>query len=159
MLTPTILKLLNEQITHELRNRNIYLAMRGWFNTKSLAGFTKFMDKQADGEREHADKFMSYVQDHKDLVEIGDVTAPKSTFKNALEALEAALTTEKDTTAKIKALYQAATKENDFATQAMLDWFVTEQVEEETVIRKIIDKLEGVAGAYAGLLIIDQELS
>lgn len=158
MLSQTILKMLNEQVTHELRNRNVYLAMRSYFNSKSLDGFASFMNKQSDGEKDHADKFMAYIQDHKDVVEIGTVDKPLSTFKSAQDAFEEALKLEQGTTAKIKAIYKAAAQEDDFATQAMLDWFVTEQVEEETVIKKLLEKLQGIGSAYAGLIILDESL-
>ena len=159
MLSPTLLKALNEQVTHEVHNNHAYLGMKAYFITKSLDGFAGFMDKQAKGEDDHANKFMAYIQDHHDLVEIGTIEKQKATFKNALELFHAALELEKGTTAKIKALYQLAIKENDFATQAMLDWFVAEQVEEETTIQKVIDKLEGIGSTYVGLIILDEQLA
>lgn len=159
MLTATLLSAYNTQICHEFHNKLTYTAMKAYFVSESLEGFASFMDKQAKGEEEHAQKFISYVQDHHDLVEIGTIEKPKANFKNALDIFKAALELEKGTTAKIKALYQLAIKENDFASQAMLDWFVTEQVEEETTIQKVIDKLEGIGSAYVGLLILDEQLA
>lgn len=159
MLSSTMLKALNEQVTHEMHNHVIYETMKAYFITKSLSGFAAFMDKQAKGESEHAQKFIQYIQDHHDMLEIGTIEKPKATFKNALEIFQSALELEKDTTKRIVDLYKLATKENDFATQAMLDWFVTEQVEEETAIQKLIDKLEGIGTTYVGLLVIDGQLA
>jgi ferritin len=158
MLSKKILGMLTEQVAHELHNHSVYMAMQAYLSSKSLNGMAKFMKSQAEGEHEHADKIIDYICNHKDILELGSVTAAKGSFKTALEVFEDALKLEKGTTAKLKAIYEVAAKENDWATQNFLDWFITEQIEEEKTVGDLVAKLEGVAGAYAGVLIIDQGL-
>ena len=158
MLSESILKAYNEQIAHEMRNQIIYLSIRAYFVTKSLEGFASFMCSQAAGEADHAKKLMDYVSDRHDKYEIGTIEKPTVEYKNIVEVFKAALEVEKGTTVKLKALYMLAAKENDFASQAMLDWFMTEQVEEETTILKLLEKLELGAGMYTNILLIDDQL-
>lgn len=158
MLSTTLLKAYNDQIVHELHNQMTYLSMKAYFVSKSLEGFAAFMDKQSAGEAEHADKLMDYVSDHHQSFVLDGISKPSFNDKNIIEIFKAAYDLETGTTAKLKALYMLAAKENDFASQAMLDWFMTEQVEEETTILKILDKLELGAGTYTNILILDEQL-
>ena len=122
--------LMNRQIGNEMGASMQYIAIAGHFAGQSLSVFTEHFMRQAEEEREHAMKFVHYILETGGKVVIPAIPAPKATFKDAEEAVRLSLDWEQTVTAQINDLMKLAVKEDDFASQGMLQWFVTEQIEE-----------------------------
>jgi len=151
MLKPQVLAALNKQIQHELTASYTYLGLSVFFEQEVLKGFAAYFRKQAEEERGHAMKILGYVEDSNAKAELAAIPAAKASFKSPLDALKAARDFEKDTTASIIAVYAVAVKENDLATQNMLQWFIKEQVEEEKWTEEFVatgEKLGTHTGAW-----------
>ena len=151
-------KAFNAQITLELASSNRYLALAGWLESAGFPGMAHWMRIQSDEEREHALRFFQFVLDRDGGVEVGAIAAPEGSFGSPREVFEATLRYEKEVTAAINDLYGLATDSRDFASFPLLDWFVNEQVEEESGVQQIIDDLERAGSEGATLLMIDREL-
>ena len=150
MLKPKVLDALNRQIQHELTAAHNYLAMSVWFDNELLKGFAAYMKKQAAEEQEHAMKILEYVQEQNEMPQLLAIAAPRTTFEAVADACKHARDLEKSNTAAINACYEAAVKENDLATQQMLQWFISEQVEEENWTEEFVamaDKIGNHTGA------------
>lgn len=158
MLSKTIYKALNDQITHEFYASYLYLAMAAYFETQNLLGFARWMEVQSEEERKHAMKFYNYINDRSGSVELQAIAQPPSEFQSPLDVFEQALQHEQRVTGLIHTIYALALKENDYPTQAMLHWFINEQVEEEKTAQQIIERLKMTAGESSALLMLDNEL-
>lgn len=159
MLSESLQAALNRQITAELQGSHLYLAMAAHFDHLNLPGFEIWMRGQADEERAHAFRIFDFVLDRNGRVELGGIAAPPAGFGTALEAMQTTLDQERQVSAQINELYDLALAENDYPAQVMLQWFVTEQVEEEKTATDIIDRLKLAGDGGAGLLLIDQEMA
>jgi len=148
---------LNQQINAELNSAYIYLAMSAHFAEQSFDGFAHWMRKQAGEELGHAMKLFDYVLERGGHVELTAVAGPAKKFGTPLKIFETALAHEKKITAMIHALYDLARKKADYATENALNWFVTEQVEEEDNAGRAVERL-GLAGdSTAALLMLDHQ--
>ncbi|MDP2957884.1 MAG: ferritin [Longimicrobiales bacterium] len=148
---------LNEQINAELHSAYIYLAMSAHFAEQNLDGFSHWMRHQADEELEHAMKLFDYVLERGGHVELKAVAGPPKKFGTPLQIFETALAHEKKISAMIHALYDLARKKKDFATENQLNWFVTEQVEEEDNAGKAVERLKLAGDSTAALLMLDHQ--
>ena len=158
MLSKTIHKALNDQITHEFYASYLYLSMAAYLETQNLPGFVRWMEAQSEEERKHAMRFYNYINDRNGSVELQAIAQPPSEFQSPLDLFEQALQHEQRVTGLIHSIYALALKENDYATQAMLHWFINEQVEEEKTAQQIIERLKLTAGEGSALLMLDNEL-
>lgn len=158
MLKDSIQNSLNSQLTREMFSSNLYLAMAGYFQSINLRGFAHWMRLQAQEEMTHAMKFFDYILDRGGIVKIDAILAPPFTWDNPRSAMESALFHEQTVTKHINELADLSIKEGDHATHIFLQWFVTEQVEEEANVLEIVDKLKLVGDWQGGLLMIDNEL-
>ncbi len=149
---------LNGQIGHELYASHYYLSMSAHFEGAGFPGFAKWMRLQANEEREHAFRLFDYIHDREGKVLLGPIEAPPADFGSPLEVFQAALAHERKVTSLIADLCDLATKEADYATQVMLHWFVSEQVEEEKTASDIVDRLRLAGDDPAALLMLDAEL-
>ena len=149
---------LNKQINAEIFSAYLYMAMEAYFRSVNLKGFANWMRVQALEELTHADRFASYVFDRGARVTLEAVDKPEAAWKTPLEVFEHVLRHERKVTSLIGALVDLAAKEKDHATSAMLQWFVTEQVEEETTAEEIVAQLGMVRDSSHGLLMLDREL-
>jgi ferritin len=131
MIKTPILAALTKQIQHEQSNAHAYEAMSHYFGGVNLHGLEAFMARQVVDERMHAEKFIEHVRDRGGRVELFTIPAPKSDFASPLEAVTSARDLERKTTEMIHRLYELARKENDYALEVLLHWYITEQVEEE----------------------------
>jgi ferritin len=137
-VAPDVIESLNAQLGRELEAHLQYLAISSWFDAEGLPELSGFFARQAAEEHEHAMKFLGYLQDVGGPVVIPALAAPKPTFESAEEAVAAALDGEREVTARINAIVDAAVASKDHATQAFLQWFVTEQVEEEATMGELL---------------------
>ncbi|HPC15977.1 MAG TPA: ferritin [Candidatus Hydrogenedentes bacterium] len=155
MLSDKMLKALNDQITKEFHSAYLYMAMSAYFEGENLPGFAKWMRLQAQEESCHALIFFNYTCERGGKVTLGAVDAPPTTFKSAVDVFEKTLAHEQFITDSINKLMDLAIKESDHATRAMLQWFVTEQVEEEANASQILARLHMMKGGGNGLLMMD----
>jgi ferritin len=158
MLNKKMEKALNGQINAELYSSYLYLAMSAYFASTGLGGFSRWMQAQAQEELIHAMKFYHYVHERGGRVTLGAVEAPTSKWKSPLAVFQATYAHEQKVTGLINSLVDLAVEEKDHATNSFLQWFVTEQVEEEASADEIANKLRLVADAPGGLFMLDQEL-
>jgi ferritin len=152
------LKKMNEQINHELGSSYIYLSMAAYLTSKNLKGMAAWMHKQASEEREHAMKFFEYLNERGYAVELLTIEKPKNDWKTPLELFEDALKHEKKISSLINMIMETAITEKDYPSVAILQWFVTEQVEEEANASEIVEKLRMIGEHKGALLMIDKEL-
>ena len=158
MLKANIQDALNDQINAEIASAYLYLAMAAYFESKNLHGLARWMEVQTREEWGHAMKIYHQVHDRNGRVVLKQIATPQSEWKSVLDAFEHSLSHEVKVTEMIHSLVKLATAESDFATQAFLQWFVTEQVEEENQVVDIVEKLKLVGESHVGLLMLDSEL-
>src|SRR5687768_16066736 len=131
MLAQGVQDAINQQIKHEFFSAYVYLSMSAYFESTNLPGFATWMRSQAQEEVTHGMKLFDFINDRGGRVVLHPIDGPPTDFKSPLEVFEQALKHEQAVTAMIHKLYEVAFKANDFATQVELQWFITEQVEEE----------------------------
>ena len=130
-ISTALVDLINEQIAHELIASNQYLQIATYFDGQALRKLSEFFYKQSEEEREHALKFVQYMTEVGGEVRILEIPAADYEIKSAEHAFKMSLDWEKEVTRRIHAMMALAIEEKDYASQAFLQWFVTEQVEEE----------------------------
>jgi ferritin len=148
----------NEQLAREIEASYSYLALSEYFDARGLKGFASWFENQSSEEWGHAMKFRAYIQDRNGRVHYREIRKPESEFSSVLELFERTLEQEQSVSRAINDLYALAVEEKDFASQAFLNWFVTEQVEEEKTVRDIIDLLGLVEDSKDGLYLLDRKL-
>jgi len=149
----------NDQIKHELYSAYIYLAMAAYFETKNLPGFAHWMKVQYKEEVSHAMKIFEFLNDRGEKVLLQAIPQPPLEFESSLKVFEETLKHERKVTSLINALYELAKKANDHAAVVFLQWFVTEQVEEEKNAQVIIQTLQLIKSEGAPLIMLDRELA
>jgi ferritin len=159
MISPTIQNAINDQIKHEFFSSYLYLSMSAYFETLSLPGFASWMRVQSQEEHEHAMKFFDFLNDRGGSVELQALDQPAGEFQSPLDVFEQALAHERTVTALIHKLYELALKESDYATQTLLQWFITEQVEEEKNAGQIVEQLKMTGGEPSALLLLDRDMA
>jgi ferritin len=148
----------NGQINAELQSAYLYLGMASWFGSQSLPGMASWMRMQAQEEVMHAMKFYDFVQERSGRVILTALDTPQAEWASPLKAFQDTLTHERKVTALIHKLVDLAIAEKDHAANAFLQWFVTEQVEEEAVAEQIVDRLTMAGNNPAALLMFDDKL-
>lgn len=159
MLSEKMEKALNAQINAEFYSAFLYLSMASDFESKNLKGFANWMRMQDQEERVHAMKFFDYVLEKGGKVTLAAIDAPPTSWDSPLAAFEDAYAHEQKVTALINELVDLALAEHDHATNIVLQWFVSEQVEEEASVDGVVQQLKLMAGAPGGLFMLDRELA
>lgn len=159
MLSEQMRAALNDQINMELEAAYVYAAMANHFEHQALKGFAHWMRLQSSEELDHARKFIDYMSDRGAPVEFKTIAAPQGGWSAPLAVFEDALAHERKVTASINRLSSMAIKEADHATHALLEWFVSEQVEEEANADEIVQQLKLADGAPGALFIMDREMA
>lgn len=144
MLKDNIVKLLNEQITHEAHASQLYLQMSLWCEDRGMNGAAAFFRKHVREELDHRDRIVDYMIESDAPVKLEPIPAPPHEWDNLVEVLEAAYTHEREVTAQIHTLAELAMDERDFNTFNMLQWFIAEQREEIVLFRGIVEHMEMV---------------
>ena len=150
---------LNDQLQLELASAYLYLGMAAHFAAASLPGFAHWMRLQYDEEQLHALKFFDFITRRGGRVALQPIEAPPAEYGAPLEVFERALEHERVVTGRIHALYARSVDARDYPTQTFLQWFVTEQVEEESTVQEIVDRLRLAGGNSTALLFLDRELA
>lgn len=159
MISQNMEKAFNAQVNEELYSSYLYLSMSAWYQGMNLSGFANWMRVQAQEELAHAMKIYDYVLERGGKVSLGQVKAPQGKWKNPSEPFAAAMKHEQHITGCINNLVNQAIEERDHAANIFLQWFVTEQVEEEANATDIVERLKLIGSAPGGLYMIDRELS
>lgn len=158
MLSKTIQEAINEQIGKEFYSAHVYLQMSAYFQSNNLPGCSHWMRLQYQEEVRHALKLYDYVLEREGRIILGTIQQPRSDFKSPLDVFEQALDHEREVTASINKLYALTQKENDYPTTIELQWFVTEQVEEEKNAGAIVEQLRMIGDNRMGLMFLDRQL-
>ena len=159
MLSKKMEKAINGQVNKELFSAYLYMAMSAYANAGGLKGISRWFMVQYHEEMVHAMKFYEYLQDHGNEVALAAIEKPTGSFTTALSLYEAALKHERFITKSINDLMELAISEKDNASKTFLDWYVTEQVEEEKNATEIIQTLKMIGDNTAALYLYDKELS
>jgi ferritin len=158
-MNPKVEKALNEQIHAEFFSFYLYLSVGAYFTSNHLDGFAHWMRIQSQEEFNHAMKLFDFVNERGGAVELLALDAPTREWASPSAAVEAVLNHERAISARINALVDLATAENDHATTVLLHWYVSEQVEEEATADTLFHQVKMVESSPHGLLMIDRELS
>ena len=158
MVNQEIQDAINAQIGREFFAAYLYLGMMTYFESRSLSGFGHWMRMQAQEEVAHAMKLVDFLLDRGGSVDLQAIDRPTVDFASPLEVMKAALAHEQKVTGTINDLYALAVSKNDYPAQVLMQWFISEQVEEEKSASEIVDQLELAAGSASALLVLDGRL-
>jgi ferritin len=150
---------LNEQIQKEFFSEYLYLSMKAYFASSNLDGFANYFHVQALEERDHATMIFDYVTETGGIVKLRQLDEPKNDFVSPKEVFQLSLDHERFITKSIHGLVDAALEEKDYTVHAFLQWFITEQREEESNMDRVLSKLRLVENDGRGLLLLDAELA
>ncbi len=152
-----IFKALNEQIKLEFYSSYLYLSMASYFENIPLDGMGKWFRKQSREENEHGMKIFDYIIDRNLHVDLPAIDKPTVVFNSIHEIFLLALKHEQKVTHSIHQLYELAMEQKDYATKVFLEWFITEQVEEEKNAQDNLDLIQLIGDDRAALLVLDQD--
>ena len=158
MLTAAMLKALNDQVQKELYSSYLYLSMATDLEDKNFGGFASWMKAQAEEEREHGMKIFDYILERGSRVTLEAIAKPPAEFGTVKQTMQAVLDHEKQVTASVHALYELALAEKDYPSQIFLQWFVTEQAEEEKTAEEVLSHLDILENKQHPLLIMDRQM-
>jgi ferritin len=159
MLNKKIENVLNKQIGIESFASHKYLAMASWCDVQGFAGAARFLYEHSDEERMHMMKFFRYINDKGGQAIVPEVAQPRLEFANINELFEYAYEGECQVSQTINEIAMLAMEERDHTTYNFIQWFITEQLEEEILYRTILDKIELIGEGANSLFIIDQEIA
>lgn len=158
MLSPQVSKALNKQIELEGFSSQYYLSMASWAETQGLNGVSAFLYHHADEERLHMLKLIRFVNERGGHGVVPALKQPPTIFKSVKSVFEEILKHEMKVTADINGMVDATLKEKDYTTHNFLQWYVSEQIEEEALARQIVDKLKLIGDDKGGLYFFDRDL-
>ena len=158
MLNKKVEAAMNEQLQKEFQSAYVYLGMSAYCESQSLPGFAQWLRTQFAEEQMHALRFYTFIIDRDGHVELKQLDAAPTDYKSVRDVFETALAHEKAVTALINELYDLVAGERDYASQAWLDWFATEQVEEEKTVGQIVDDLRRIGDDGNGLFVLDRSM-
>ena len=158
MMDQKIQDAFNGQLNAELYSSYLYLSMAAYFESQGLKGMANWMRIQAQEENLHAMKFFDFINERGSRVSLTQINAPKTEWSSPLDVFEDTCTHESKVTGMINELVDLALSDKDHAANAFLQWFVTEQVEEEATAQEIRDKLKLVSDNPVAVFMMDREL-
>lgn len=158
MISKKIEDALNERINAEFYSAYLYLSMQAYFESVNLSGFANWMKAQTQEELMHAMKVYDFVNERNGKVSLKEIAQPPSQWDSPLAAFEAAYKHELSVTSHVNEQVNLAIEEKDHATNTFLQWFVNEQVEEESSLNNVVQKLKMIENAPGGLFLLDSEL-
>jgi len=149
---------MNDQVTKELFSAYLYLSMAAYLESKGLSGMTSWMKMQAQEEMFHGMKIFDYLNERGERVILGAFEKPESDFQSVQDVFKQVLAHEQTVTASCNHVYSLALEAKDHAAVGFMQWFVDEQVEEESGARAVLDKLAYIKEDSTGILMLDKEL-
>ena len=159
MISKTMQDALNAQINLEQASAQLYLAMSAHCEGRAFRGFAHWLRIQAGEETKHALKLVAFLLDRQGKLELKPVPAPSTDFGGVIEVFERTLEHERGITKRINALFEQARAEKDYASEVTLQWYVNEQVEEESQVQQIVDHLHAVGDKGGGILFLDSRMA
>lgn len=159
MLSPKIEKALNEQVQLEAESSQIYLAMASWSEVEGYSGISAFLYKHSDEERMHMLKLVKFINERGGHGIIPQLKAPSVKYKGVRELFQQVHDHEVLVSTEINHLVDICLKEKDYTTHNFLQWYVSEQIEEESLARHILDKLKLIGTDKSGLYMFDRDVS
>ncbi len=159
MLSAKMQKTLNTHLNEEFYSSYFYLSIAAYFEAKNLKGFANWFRIQTQEEHMHGMKFFDFILQKGGKVTLAQIAAPKVEWNSISEVFAETLKHEQKITGLINKLVEVSMLEKDFATNNFLQWFVTEQVEEEANVEEIIQKIEMIGDNKSGLYMLDNELA
>lgn len=158
MIQKTMQDALNAQINAEQYSAQLYLAMSAAMEAKSFRGFAAWLKAQAGEETTHAVKLIDFLLDRGGRLELQPIAAPPVEFGGPIQLFEEVLKHEQGITTKINALFELARNIKDYASEITLQWFVSEQVEEESSVGVIVDRMHAIGDQGGAIWYLDKEL-
>lgn len=159
MLTKVIQDALNRQVAMEAESSQAYLAMASWAEIQpGLDGVTDFFYKQSDEERIHMLKLIRFINERGGFAVVPALPQPNITFQSLTRVFQELLKHEVKVSESINEIVDLALKEKDFSTHNFLQWYVSEQIEEERLARTLNDKLELVGDDKSGIYLFDRDI-
>lgn len=158
MISKTMQDAINAHIQVEMHSASLYLSMSAYCESINFRGFAHWMRVQSHEEMQHAMKLFDYLIDRGGRVLLDGIEQPQQDFKSPRDVFEQTLEHEKKITAKIYQLYETAMSEKDYATQNLLQWFISEQVEEEARASEYVEKLRMIGESSNAIFMVDKEL-
>ncbi len=158
MINEKIQAALNNQLNDEFYSSYLYLSMSSYFEEENLNGFSSWMRLQSQEEYLHAMKVYDYIHQIGGKVTLKDIKAPSTKWNSIIQVFEETAKHESEVTKSINKLVELTINEKDFATNNFLQWFITEQVEEEATSQKILEKVKMIGDNKSALYLLDQEL-
>lgn len=159
MLPKKIEAALNAQIQTEAMSSQIYLAMASWAETQGLSGTAAFLYGHSDEERMHALKLLKFVNERGGHAVVPALPAPPRTWKGIAHIFQELFVHETRVTGEINKVVDLCLKEKEYTTHNFMQWYVSEQIEEEALARTLIDKLNMIGGDKGGLYLFDRDLA
>jgi ferritin len=158
MFSSAIEKALNQQVEREAMSSQYYLAMATWAELHGYAGTAEFLYHHSDEERIHMLRLLRFINERGGRAVVSSLKEPKADYEDITAMFEEIYDHECAVSADINKLIEICQGEKDFTTQHFLQWYVSEQIEEEALARKILDKLRLIEGDRGGLYLFDREL-
>jgi ferritin len=158
MLSERMQTVLNKQVRIEAESSQVYLAMASWAEQKGLEGVSEFMYDQSDEERQHMMKLFKYINERGGHAKVTELNGPELEFGSIKEMFETLFKHEVFVSQSINELVHIALEEKDYATHNFLQWYVSEQIEEEAQARTILDKINLIGDDKGGLYLFDNDI-
>ena len=158
MLSPNIEAALNKQVVIEAESSQVYLAMASWAENQGLEGVSQFMYAHSDEERMHMLKLVKFINERGGHAIISTLAAPPVSFGSFKEMFQELFNHEVFVSASINDLVDISLQEKDYATHNFLQWYVSEQIEEEALARNILDKINLIGDDKGGLYLFDNDV-
>ena len=159
MINKNVEKAINVQIKNEEHSSRIYMAMASWCEVNGYRGASDYLYKQSDEERFHMLKFIKYVNDRGGYALLSSLETPVAEFASLHVIFEQVLKHEEFITDSINKLYEIALNEKDYTSGNFLQWYINEQIEEESTVHAILDKMKLAGNQAGGMFLIDKELA
>jgi ferritin len=158
MVSKKVENALNEQVAKEAMSSQIYLAMASWAEVQGLEGVAAFLYRHSDEERMHSLKLMRYINERGGHAVVPSLAKPPKDMKGIMDVFKSILQQEVEVTGEINAIVDLCLKEKDYTTHNFMQWYVSEQIEEERLARTMLDKLNLIGGDKGGLYLFDRDL-
>lgn len=158
MIAKIVEEALIKQIQLEEQSSRIYMSMASWCEVNGFPGAAKFLYTHSDEERMHMTKLIKYLNDKGGYAVLQPLTMPEHDYKNLLDVFERILKHEEFVTESINKLYEVAFTQKDYTTGQFLQWYIQEQIEEESTFKGILDKFRLAGNQTGGLFHLDKEL-
>ena len=158
MLSKKIEAVLNKQVTIEAESSQVYLAMASWAENLGFEGVSQFMYAHSDEEREHMLKLIKFINERGGHAKVSELSAPPTEFGSFKDMFQTLFDHEVMVSKSINDLVDVSLQEKDYATHNFLQWYVSEQIEEEALARNILDKINLIGDDKSGFYLFDNDI-